>query len=61
MVMNGVLLFLPFLQSGFLLPLVLNPRALARAAYFCSGAGQRKDCLLYYQICNIAMFIYLFS
>ena len=34
MVMNGVLLFLPFFAVRFLLPLVLNPGALARAAYF---------------------------
>ena len=60
MVMNGVLLFLPFFVVRFLLLLVLNPGALARAAYFAPMQGREKAAYYIYQICNIAMFIYLF-
>ena len=59
MVMNGVLLFLPFFVVRFLLLLVLNPGALARAAYFAPIQGREKAAYYIYQICNIAIFFYL--
>ena len=37
--MNGFFLLLPFLAVRFLLPLVLNPKTLARAAYFAIRIG----------------------
>ena len=58
--MNGFFLLLPFLAVRFLLPLVLNPRALARAAYFAPMQGREKTAYYIYQICNIAIFFYLF-
>ena len=58
--MNGFFLLLPFLAVRFLLPLILNPKALARAAYFAPVQGREKTAYYIYQMCNIAMFIYLF-
>ena len=57
--MNGFFLLLPFLAVRFLLPLILNPKALARAAYFAPVQGREKTAYYIYQICNIAIFFYL--
>lgn len=54
-----VFLLLPFLTIRFLLPFILNPKALARAAYFAPVQGREKAAYYIYQISNIAMFIYL--
>lgn len=59
MTMNGFFLLLPFLTIRFLLPFILNPKALARAAYFAPVQGREKAAYYIYQISNIAMFIYL--
>ena len=59
MTMNGFFLLLPFLTIRFLLPFILNPKALARGAYFAPVQGREKAAYYIYQISNIAMFIYL--
>lgn len=59
MTMNGIFLLLPFLMIRFLLPFILNPKSLARAAYFAPVQGREKAAYYIYQISNIAMFVYL--
>ena len=56
---NGILLLIPFLVIRFVLLSILNPQSIQRAAYFAPVQGSERIAYYIYQISNIGMFLYL--
>lgn len=55
----GILLLLPFFLIRFGLLSLLNKEAVGRAAYFAPLQGNEKTACIFYQISNIAIFVYI--
>ena len=54
-----ILLLLPFFLIRFGLLSLLNKEAVGRAAYFAPLQGNEKTACIFYQISNIAIFVYI--
>lgn len=58
--MSGFLLVIPFCGIRFLLPFILNKKAIQRAVHFAPVQGRERAAYHIYQLSNAGLLLYLF-